>query len=449
MSILAISAGDLFELGRDVADEQLVGPRLRDDAAARRQDARRGAAAAALRLAGQALGDVFGLGVVQLERLGPQRLERGDLLLGLELDLLLGVELVLGRDQDHVARLAQAEVLRLQDDVERLVPGHVLQAQGDVAGDRVAGDDVEVGEVGDHLQQGPDLDVLEVERELLAGVAGALHQLVRVDLLRADLEHELVVALVGAVLPGAARLDHHAHPVAGLRGGDALHRRAEVGDVEAAAQAVGQAGAQELDDEAGALLADVDAHLVVRQLDHDPAGTVGTAAEVDVLQRQLAAVEALGETRGRRRAGARQGRGNDVLERDDQHLAVELGPIAGRLLEVEDEAGPLTGLGHAHRAQVALVDLDHRLAEGAGDAGQVDRDPRRRLDGEAGRNGGERLAQLDADHLCARLLGAGDGLDRSLRPGGKRGSRQHQECEKTRAPCNHRFLPHACHRAFS
>jgi hypothetical protein len=73
----------------------------------------------------------------------------------------------------------------------------------------------------------PDLDVLEVERELLAGVAGALHQLVRVDLLRADLEHELVVALVGAVLPGAARLDQHPHPIARLRGGDRLHRRAE------------------------------------------------------------------------------------------------------------------------------------------------------------------------------------------------------------------------------
>ena len=98
----------------------------------------------------------------------------------------------------------------------------------------------------------------------------------------ADLEHELVVALVGAVLPGAARLDDHAHPIAALRRGDALHRRAEVGDVEAATQAVGQARAQELDDEALALLADVDADLVVRQLDDDPAGAIGAAPEIDV-----------------------------------------------------------------------------------------------------------------------------------------------------------------------
>ena len=143
-------------------------------------------------------------------------------------------------------------------------------------------------------------------------------------------------------------------------GGDALHRRAEVGDVEAAAQAVGQARAQELDDQALALLADVDADLVVRQLDDDAAGAVGAAAEVDVLQRQLAAVEALGETRvvvgaaERRRAVA----GTVLLERDDQHLAFELGAVAGRLLQVQDEAGALARLGHADRAQVALVDLD-------------------------------------------------------------------------------------------
>jgi hypothetical protein len=46
-------------------------------------------------------------GVDELERLSAQRLERGDLLLGLQLDLLLGVQLVLGGDQDDVARLAQ------------------------------------------------------------------------------------------------------------------------------------------------------------------------------------------------------------------------------------------------------------------------------------------------------------------------------------------------------
>jgi hypothetical protein len=81
------------------------------------------------------------------------------------------------------------------------------------------------------------------------------------------------------VLPGTARFDHHADAVALLRRRDALHRRAEVGDVETAAQVVRQARAEELDDQALALLADVDADLVVRQLDDDPAGAVGAAPE--------------------------------------------------------------------------------------------------------------------------------------------------------------------------
>ena len=317
------------------------------------------------------VGDVLHLRVVELERLRAHRLERGDLLLRLQLDLLLGVQLVLRRDQDDVARLAQAEVLGLQDDVERLVPGHVLQAQRDVAGDGVAGDDVEVGEVGDDLQQRPDLDVLEVERELLAGVACALDELVRVDLLGAHLEHELVVALVGAVLPGTARFDDHADAVALLRRRDALHRRAEIGDVEATTQVVGQARAEELDHQALALLADVDADLVVRQLDDDPTGAVGAAAEVDVAQRQLIAIEAFGEARGLPARARQRGR-RVVVERDDQHLAVDLRAVAGRRLEVQHQARALAGLGDADRAQVALVDLDRRLAEPVGDAGQVD-----------------------------------------------------------------------------
>ena len=82
----------------------------------------------------------------------------------------------------------------------------------------VAGDDVEPGEVGDHLQHRAHFDVLEVERQLLALVAGAraLHELVRVFLDRLDLEDEAVVGLVGRVLPQALRLDHHPR-VAALR----------------------------------------------------------------------------------------------------------------------------------------------------------------------------------------------------------------------------------------
>src|SRR6185295_9143443 len=171
-----------------------------------------------------------------------------------------------------------------------------------------------------------------------------------------------------------------------------------------------------LDDQALALLANVDPDLVVRQLDDDPAGAIGATTEIDVAQRQRSAIEALGEAR-RLPARARQRGRRVVLERDDQHLAVDLRAVPGRSLEVQDEARALAGLGDADRAQVALVDLDRRLAEAVGDAGQVERDPRRRLDGEARRDRGERFAQLDPDDLRARLLRAVDRLDGVLRPG--------------------------------
>jgi hypothetical protein len=129
---------DFLELRRNVGDEELVRAGLEHDGTAWRKDARRvaGGPAAARALPGQTVRDVLHLRVVELERLRAHRLERRDLLLRLQLDLFLGVELVLGGDQDDVARLAQTQVLRLQDDVERLVPGHVLQAQRDVAGHR-------------------------------------------------------------------------------------------------------------------------------------------------------------------------------------------------------------------------------------------------------------------------------------------------------------------------
>ena len=187
------------------------------------------------------------------------------------------------------------------------------------AGDRVRGHDVEVGEVGDHLQQRAHLDVLEVQRQLLAGVARALRQLGRVDLALAHFHHELVVALVGAVLPGALGLDHHAHAVARLEGRDGLDGRAEVGHVQAAAQAFGQGRLQEFDHQVLALLADVDAHLVVGQVDDHAAGAVGAAAEIEVAQGLGVAVAALGE--GRRRRGAGAGH-RDRLQRHQQRLAL-------------------------------------------------------------------------------------------------------------------------------
>ena len=160
---LADEPADLFQPRRRVLDEERVGARIDHRAAALGEDA--------LLLVGQDLGEGLGALVVQLERLGADRLELGDLRLRFERELLARGELVARRDPHHVAGLAHVEALALQDDVERLVPRHVLQAQREVAGHRVARDDVQAGEVGDHLQHRAHFDVLEVERELLADVS--------------------------------------------------------------------------------------------------------------------------------------------------------------------------------------------------------------------------------------------------------------------------------------
>ena len=87
----------------------------------------------------------------------------------------------------------------------------------------VARDDIQSREVGDHLQHRAHIDVLEVERKLLTLVTASrtLRELVRVFLDRLDLDDELVVRLIGRVLPQALRLDHHPR-VAALR--ERIHR---------------------------------------------------------------------------------------------------------------------------------------------------------------------------------------------------------------------------------
>ncbi len=166
-----------------------------------------------------------------------------------------------------------------------MIPWNVFQTQGDRTSNRIGGHHVEVGEVGNDLKQRSNLDVLEVERELFAVVARALGQLAGIDLLLANFEHKLVVTLVCGMLPIARWRHHHANTVARLGSGHALHRRAEIADIEAAAQAFGQRCLEKLDHQVLALLANIDAHLVVGQLDDHAACVAHAAAEIDVAER--------------------------------------------------------------------------------------------------------------------------------------------------------------------
>ena len=362
-----------------------------------------------LAVAGDEVEDVGSLDVVELERLRHERLELADLDRVLELLLLLQRELFPRRDEHDIAVLAHVEALRLQDDVERLVPRDVLQAQREAALHRVARDDVEAGEVGDHLQHRAHFHVLEVERQLLALVAAAraLHELVRVLEDRLDLEDEAVVGLVGRVLPQSLGLDHHARVAALLHGVDGDHRRAEVGHVEAALEVLGHRGLEEVDHQRASLLADVDAGGAVGEVDDEPALAVAAATEVDVAHGVLHLAR-LGLGKALHILRARLG--DRLVVQRDQHRAA-LHPRVERLrtVEVEDDARAIARLDDVEAAQPRLVHGLDRGAEAVGRVEEVERDPRRARDGEGRRWIGRRALEVEAHHHAARACpGHGD-----------------------------------------
>ena len=198
---LAHERPHLLEPRRGVLHEEGVGARIDDRATAPRQDS--------LLLVGQDFLKRIRLLVVQLEGFGAHRLDVGNLRLRFERQFFLGRQFVARRNPDDVAVLAHVQTLGLQNDVERLVPRHVFQPEREVAADGVAGDEVEAREIGDHLQNRANLDVLEVERKLLAGIADAraLDQLGGVFEYRFDLDDKAVVGLVRRMLPQALGLD--------------------------------------------------------------------------------------------------------------------------------------------------------------------------------------------------------------------------------------------------
>ena len=405
---LGDEAADVFEAGRHVIDEELVAPLVGAHVAALGEDG--------LLLALDELGDALGLVVVDLEGLGAQRLELADLGLGFEVELLAGGQLVARGDPDDVAVLAHVEAAGLQDDVESLIPGDILEAQGEVALHRVAGDDVEIGEVGDHLQHRPDIDVLEVERQLLAAeaaLAHALGELVGVFLDGLHLENKLVVALVGVVLPLAARRDGHAHVAALALGEHGGNRGAEIDHIELAAELFGRLGLEEVDDQAGALLADVDAGAGIGQIDDQPALAFLAAAEVDVTDR---VPFSLGHGRRRSELG---GLGDHVAglahlgcRQGDQDVAVFEADVVGRQAgKVEHQPGAVAHLDDVHAAQVAGIELLAIAPQAVAGVGEVEGDPRRAGHAEASGCCRERLGHRQLEDDVAALLGRDDLLD--------------------------------------
>ena len=145
------------------------------------------------------------------------------------------------------------------------------------------------------MQQRANFDILKIERQFFTCVAGALRQFVGVHFLLAHFKHKLAVALVGAVLPGTARLDDHAHLVTRLESRHRLNWRTEIGNVEFAAQAFGQRGFEKLDHQRLPLLANIDADLVIGKVHHDASSAVGPAPKINILEWQHIAIAAFSE----------------------------------------------------------------------------------------------------------------------------------------------------------
>src|SRR5207237_5741254 len=115
-----------------------------------------------------------------------------------------------------------------QHDVESLVPRTVLQTQGHVAGYRVADDDVLATRIGEQLQNGAGIDLLEVECQALTGIRRLVVLSGGSLVLRLDLHDVLVIGLISELLVVAARVDGQPGPGADARGIERADRRAEV-----------------------------------------------------------------------------------------------------------------------------------------------------------------------------------------------------------------------------
>ncbi len=225
-----------------------------------------------------------------MQQLATQGGKLGNLLQGFQLLALAGGDLISRTDQQNVTDLALIQAFGLEHQIQRLVPRHVLQAQGDAALNGVAGDQIEVGEISDQLQHRTYVDVLEVQRQFLAGV----DQFLRIAALLifvgqgTHADGQLVIGLVRGVIKRTGRLDGDAGLVTCGAGIDELHRGREILHVQAHAQRFRQLRFGEVNADLAPLLLNVGRNAGVAQFDDDVAFTQLSTLEVDVFYRPRA-----------------------------------------------------------------------------------------------------------------------------------------------------------------
>ena len=379
----------LIEFRWDVLNENDIGARIDHSTAALRQDL--------LGRIREYFLERLGLLIVELERLGSQGFQIGDLGLGFECQFLLGCQLVARRDPDHVARLAHIKALGLENNVQRLIPGYVLESQGQISGDRVAGDDIQIGEVGDHLQHSAHFDVLEVQRQLVAGIALAGLLLTRGILDdRLHFNDKALIGLVGGLFPASLGHQRDARVAALFHHLEGIDLGSEVRHVEAPLQRRRQRGLQEVHDDASALLPEVDSGPGVRQVDNDLRFAILAAPKVHVLD-VMGFRHRLGLGELGRACIGRRSRDAGSLQRDDHRIALGTGFILRHLGQVQHYTGTSAGLSQANVAQIPLIDILGVLAEAVRGIRKIECDARRVVHSEGGRRGRQRVFKTKFD----------------------------------------------------
>ena len=106
--------------------------------------------------------------IVDLDNFGSERLKFFHHLTGFQFLLLLLIQLIQGRNPDDIAILALTQTLGLQHQIQCLIPGNILEPERDVTVNGVTGYYIDIGEVGQDLQNGSHRNVLEVQRQLVA-----------------------------------------------------------------------------------------------------------------------------------------------------------------------------------------------------------------------------------------------------------------------------------------
>ena len=214
------------------------------------------------------------------------------------------------------------------------------------------------------------------------------------------------------MLPQSLGLDHHANAVASLYRGDGLNGGTKVRHVQAAAQALRQAAAKKLHHQVLPLLTDVDAHLVVRQVDDHTTSVFYATPKIDVPQRQRGHIAAF---RKRTHRGSSDWRRSDLVQRHQQRTSLNLSTVVGWLVEIKYHARAISCLRHLGHPQVAVVQFNCVALQIAGNAGKIQRNSRRRLNHETSWHRRQRFAELNTNDLSATLNRTGDGLNARLR----------------------------------